>query len=148
VRSTLLAVGVALAISAVGSVVFTVALHDSAASGLVTFVMFGGLAGLAAGFLAWEVASNRVCPRCAREQAAAAPVCAACGYDLRARPRFVCSEGHRPAFEPGLCDCGRRLVPLAPAPIGTHLLRTVWVAVGFFVAVVLVGLVLTLAGGS
>src|SRR5512133_2442535 len=89
VRSTLTAVGVALAASAVGSVLFTVALHDSVGSGLVTFAIFGGLAALSAGFLAWELASQRVCPRCGFENSAVGATCAACGYDVRGRPRFA-----------------------------------------------------------
>ena len=109
VRSTLTAVGVALAASAAGSALFTVAIHDSLASGLVTFGMFGSLAALTAGVLAWEVASLRICPRCGLENPPATAVCAGCGYDVQARPRFACSEGHRVAYAPGLCDCGRRL---------------------------------------
>ena len=56
VRSTLIAVGVALAASALASALFTVALDDSVGSGLVTFAIFGGLAALSAGVLAWELA--------------------------------------------------------------------------------------------
>ena len=80
------AVGVALAASALGSVLFTVALHDTVGSGLVTFAMFGGLAALSAGVLAWELASLRVCPRCGFENSAM-EACAGCGYDVRERPR-------------------------------------------------------------
>jgi hypothetical protein len=138
VRSTLLAVGVALGASALGSALFTMALHDTVGSGLVTFVIFGGLAALSAGVLAWELASLRVCPRCGYENPGLTAACAGCGYDVRARPRFACSEGHRVAFEPGLCDCGRRLLPLRPVPVARHALRAAWLALGFFL-LVLVG---------
>jgi hypothetical protein len=139
VRSTVTAVGVALAASAAGSALFTVALDDSVGSGLVTFVIFGGLAALTAGVLAWELASLRVCPRCGLENATAA-ACARCGYDVRGRPRFACSEGHQVAFEPGMCDCGRRLLPLRPVPVARHALRAAWLALGFFLLVLVVAL--------
>jgi len=51
VRSTLLAVGVALLASALASTLFTLALHDTVGSGLITFAIFGGLAALSAGVL-------------------------------------------------------------------------------------------------
>jgi ribosomal protein L37E len=137
VRSTLTAVGVALAASAVASALFTVALHDSVGSGLVTFAIFGGLAALSAGVLAWELASQRVCPRCGHENSAVA-ACAACGYDVRERPRFACSEGHRVAYEPGMCDCGRRLLALRPVPVARQALRAAWLALGFFLLVLAV----------
>lgn len=141
VRSTLLAIGVALAASALGSALFTMALHDTVGSGLVTFVIFGGLAALTAGVLAWELASLRVCPRCGLENSGLTAACAGCGYDVRARPRFACTEGHRVSFEPGLCDCGRRLLPLRPVPVARHALRAAWLALGFFL-LVLVGAML------
>jgi hypothetical protein len=144
VRSTLLAVGVALVVSALASAVFTVALHDTVGSGLVTFMIFGGLAALTAGVLAWELASLRVCPRCGQENPGLTAACAGCGYDVRARPRFACTEGHRVAFEPGLCDCGRRLLPLRPVPVARHALRAAWLALGVFL-LVLVGAMLASA---
>ena len=146
VRSTLLAVGVALLGSALASVLFTMALHDTVASGLVTFAIFGGLAALSAGVLAWELASLRVCPRCGHENPGLTTACAGCGYDVRARPRYACTEGHRVAFEPGLCDCGRRLLALRPVPVGRHALRAAWLALGFFL-LILVGALLA-GGGS
>ena len=135
VRSTLLAVGVALAASALASTLFTLALHDTVGSGLVTFAVFGGLAALSAGVLAWELASLRVCPRCGHENPGLTAACAGCGYDVRARPRFACTEGHRVAWEPGLCDCGRRLLALRPVPVARHALRAAWLALGFFLLV-------------
>jgi hypothetical protein len=140
VRSTLVAVGVALAASALGSALFTVALDDSVGSGLITFAIFGSLAALSSGVLAWELASLRICPRCGYENSAMA-VCAGCGYDVAARPRFACSEGHRVAFEPGMCDCGRRLLALRPVPVARHAMRAAWLALGFFLLVLVVALV-------
>ena len=147
-RLTLTAVAAALVVSALGSVAFTVALHDTVASGLLTFAMFGGLAAVTAGVLAWEVASGRTCPRCRTENRAPLSRCAGCGYDMRARPRFACTEGHRVAYAEGLCDCGRRLLRLHPVPLGRHLLRVVCFALAFFVLVVVVGIVATMMGAG
>jgi hypothetical protein len=145
IRSTVTAVGVALAASAVGSALFTMALDDSIGSGLVTFAIFGGLAALSAGVLAWELASMRVCPRCGLENTASG-ACAGCGYDVRGRPRFACTEGHRVTFEPGMCDCGRRLLALRPVPVARHALRAAWLAVGFFLLVLVAAMLAS--GGS
>ncbi len=146
VRSTVTAVAVALVASALGSALFTVALHDTVGSGLVTFAMFGGLAALTAGVLAWELASLRVCPRCGFENSAMA-ACASCGYDVRERPRFACSEGHRVAYEPGMCDCGRRLLALRPVPVAKHALRAAWLALGFFLLVLVVAVLASSMSG-
>jgi hypothetical protein len=146
VRSTLIAVGVALGASAVGSTLFTMALDDTVGSGLITFAVFGGLAGLSAGVLAWELASLRICPRCGLENTAT-ETCAGCGYDVRTRPRFACSEGHRVAFEPGMCDCGRRLLALRPVPVGRHAMRAAWLALGFFLLLLIVAM-LASGGGT
>ena len=142
-RSTAIAVCAALVLSALGSAAFTVALDDTFASGLVTFAMFGGLAALTAGMLAWEISSRRSCPRCGVESAPPARSCVACGYDLRSRPRYACSEGHRVAYEPGLCDCGRRLLELRPVPIGRHLARAFWLALAVFGLMILIDALLT-----
>jgi len=143
-RTTTIAITIALAVSALGSMAFTVALHDTLTSGLVTFVMFGSLAALSAGVLAWEVASRRVCPRCGAENADPGAACGACDYDLRARPRFACTEGHSVAYEGGLCDCGRRLLPLRPVAIGGRVARTFWLALAFFLAFLLLEALLTM----
>jgi len=143
VRSTAVAVCSALVLAALGSVALTVMFDDSLASGLATFAMFGGLASLTAGVVAWELCSRRACPRCGVESRAATRTCVACGYDLRTRPRFACTEGHRVAYEPGLCDCGRRLLELRPAPMGRHLARALWLALGFFGLMLLIDALLT-----
>jgi hypothetical protein len=143
VRSTAVAVCSALVLAALGSVAFTLAVDDSVASGLMNFAMFGGLAALTAGVVAWELSSRRSCPRCGIENSAPPRTCAACGYDLRTRPRFACTEGHRVAYEPGLCDCGRRLLELRPVAIGRHVARVFWLALGLFGLMLLIDAVLT-----
>jgi hypothetical protein len=144
-RSTLIAVSVALVVSALASAAFTIALNDSVASGLVTFLTFGGLAALTAGVVAWEVSSLRACPRCGLENSSRPRACGACGYDLRARPRYACTEGHV-AYRPGLCDCGRRLLELRPAPIGRHLVRALLLAVVVFGIAILLDALLARGG--
>jgi hypothetical protein len=143
VRSTAIAVCSALTLAALGSVAFTVALDDSLASGLITFAMFGGLASLTAGVVAWELSSRRACPRCGIESPGPPRMCVACGYDLRTRPRFACTEGHRVAYEPGLCDCGRRLLELRPVAMGRHVARVFWLALGVFGLMLLIDALLT-----
>jgi hypothetical protein len=141
-RATLTAVAVALTVSALGTAVFTVSLGESVADGLLNFLTFGGLAALTAGVLSWELASSRVCPRCRREGPRGAAGCANCGYDLRTRRRFACSEGHVVAYEPGLCDCGRRLLELGPVPVLRHAMRTLLLA---FAVVAALGIAALLA---
>ena len=142
VRSTTIAVSSALVLAALGSVALTIAFDDTLASGLMTFGMFGGLAALSAGVLAWEVTSRRACPRCGTESSSPR-TCVACGYDLRERPRFACSEGHRVHYESGLCDCGRRLLALRPAPLGRHVARAFWLALAVFMVLLLLDALLT-----
>jgi hypothetical protein len=145
-RTTLASVVVALCASALATVGMTAVLHDSLGSGLINFATFGSLAALTAGVLAWELTSNRVCPRCRREGERRAPACATCSYDLRERPRFACTEGHALAFEPGMCDCGRRLIQLRAVPVVRHALATVGVALAVFAALVLAAVLAAVAG--
>ena len=72
--------------------------------------------------------------------------CARCGYDVRERPRYACTEGHRVAYDPGMCDCGRRLLPLRPVPMAKHALHAAWLALGFFLLVLVVAMLAS--GGS
>jgi hypothetical protein len=140
VRSTLTAVAVALAASGFAVTVFALAVGESFAGGLLDFALFGGLAALTAGVLAWELAGSRLCPRCGAEGGRGALLCRTCGYDLRARPRYACSEGHVVSFEPGMCDCGRRLLKLRPDPILRHAVNSIMFGVVFFVAMVIAAL--------
>lgn len=72
-------------------------------------LVYGGLLGLASGFVAVDRFHARQCPRCRARPPRDAERCPACDHDLVARPRFACSERHRTYVEPGLCACGRRL---------------------------------------
>ena len=44
------------------------------------------------------------------------------------------------AFDPGMCDCGRRLLALRPVPVAKHALRAAWLALGFFLLVLVVAM--------
>lgn len=78
-------------------------------------VVYGGLVGLAAGFVAVDRLQARQCPSCRRRVTRHDDRCDDCGYDLVARPRFACDERHGIYLEEGLCDCGRRLKRLPTA---------------------------------
>lgn len=136
-RLTLIAVGAALLAAGLGSAAVTAALHQPIRDGLLDFVVFGGLAAITAGVLTWELAGTRYCPRCAHENARKAAACAACAYDLATRPRFACSEGHRVAYEPGMCPCGRRLLALRAPEVGRHALNSVAIALVVFLGFLL-----------
>jgi hypothetical protein len=80
---------------------------------LAAVLVYGGLLGLAAGFVTIDRLHARQCPRCHERARRGAEACPACGYDLRERPRFTCDQGHGPYLDDrGLCPCGRRLVRL------------------------------------
>lgn len=71
-------------------------------------LVYGGLLGLAAGFVYVDRVHARQCPRCTQPGGQAGR-CPTCGYDLETRPRFACEQRHAVYVEDGLCDCGRRL---------------------------------------
>jgi hypothetical protein len=81
----------------------------------VAALVYGGLLGLATGFVAYDRVQARQCPLCSTRNIRGARVCEDCGYDLERRPRFACTERHAIHLEPGMCDCGRRLQQLAVA---------------------------------
>jgi hypothetical protein len=145
-RLTLIAVSAALLVSGIATVAITLALHQPLSSGLLDFGIFGSLAAGAAGVLAWELAGNRCCPRCRHENRSRTVACAGCGYDLVTRPRFACSEGHRLAYEPGMCDCGRRLLALRAPRVARHALNSVVLALATFLAVLIVAQLIAHAG--
>lgn len=118
------------------------ALRFDLASSTVSFVMFGLLFGGTAAFLGGEVARYRRCPRCDHQQQARPAACPDCGYDVRGRPIYLCSERHAPAYEPGLCDCGRRLQQWVPPDVAGHVKRSLWIGAAIFTALVLGGLLL------
>lgn len=81
-------------------------------------VVYGGLLGLAAGFVAADRVQARQCPRCGERSPRDAAGCDACGYDLARRPRFACEERHLVHLDrrgDGRCPCGRPLEPLPTA---------------------------------
>jgi len=71
-------------------------------------LVYGGLLGLAAGFVAVDRFHARMCPRCGERGDRSQVTCAVCGYDRVRRPRYACSEGHEIRLAPGTCSCGRR----------------------------------------
>ena len=87
----------------------------TAADVVVAAFVYGGLLGLAAGFVAVDRLHARQCPRCTTRNLKRATACEDCGYDLVRRPRYACSERHAVHLEPGLCECGRRLQELEVA---------------------------------
>jgi hypothetical protein len=72
-------------------------------------VVYGGLLGLAAAFVAVDRLQSRQCPRCTTRNERGATACVECAYDVVRRPRYACAERHQVYVGPGLCDCGRRL---------------------------------------
>ena len=132
---------IATAITAVLTFGAGALLHHDMAQTAISFVIFAALFAGTAAFLGVEVASARRCPRCETQQTARVGDCPSCGYDVKRRPRFVCSEMHG-AFEPGLCACGRRLQPWVPPDIGVHVKRSVYWGAAILVAMVVTGLVL------
>lgn len=98
-------------------VLIPIAMMTSSSAGevVVAAVVYGGLLGLAAGFVTGDRLQARQCPRCTTRNLRRARACEDCGYDLVRRPRYACSERHRVHVEPGLCACGRRLQELEVA---------------------------------
>ena len=133
----------AITVAVTGVIVYGVAqaLHHDLGETTVSFVMFAGLFGGTAAFLAHEVAAYRRCPRCGTQQTGRPGDCPDCGYDVRTRPRYVCDAGHA-TLDEGVCDCGRRLRPYVPPDIGGRVARMVWAGVALLVALVVTGLLL------
>jgi hypothetical protein len=114
-------------------------------------VVYGGLLGLAAGFVATDRLQARQCPRCHDRQVRGAEVCTACGYDLVARPRFACSEHHRAYLDAGgdgRCSCGRWLERLPTVRgIGPQVVATLRIGGLLLGFLLLMGIVLNLLEG-
>lgn len=106
-------------------------------------VVYGGLLGLAAGFVYVDRVHARQCPRCGTRSHRGQATCAECGYDLERRPRYVCEERHGVALEPGLCGCGRRLHEL-PAVRGVGREIVVMLRIGGWLLAFLLGIGLLL----
>lgn len=91
-------------------------LGDATAGDVVgAAIVYGGLLGLATGFLYVDRVHSRQCPRCGDRSPRGTDACPTCSYDLEERPRFACEERHGIRLEAGLCDCGRRLQQLPVA---------------------------------
>lgn len=88
----------------------------------VSFVMFAALFGGTAWFLGNEVATYRATPH---------------------RDRYVCSEGHV-SYDPGVCDCGRRLQLYVPPDIWPRIRRMLWLGLAMFVVLMGTGIALNL----
>lgn len=77
-------------------------------------VLYGGLLGLAAGFVAVSRLQARQCPACHRRHDRGTARCV-CGYDLQERPRYTCPRRHGIYLGPGTCQCGETLGRLRTA---------------------------------
>lgn len=112
-------------------------------------LVYGGLLGLAAGFVYVDRVHGRQCPRCGRRGERGESRCPGCGYDLEERPRFACEERHATYLEPGLCACGRRLQPLPVARgIGRELAVMLKIGAWLLAFLLGLGLLLQVTGGG
>jgi hypothetical protein len=122
-------------------------------------LVYGGLLGLAAGFVATDRLQARQCPRCRTRQASTSDGrryrpperCARCGYDLIERPRYACPERHLAFLDDGgdgRCPCGRHLERLPVARgVGPQVIATVKIG-GFLLAFLLaMGVILRVLEG-
>lgn len=132
---------VATAVTAVLVYGTALALRHDLGETTVSFVLFAGLFGGTAAFLGAEVARFRKCPRCGEQQTDRVRDCPNCGYDVKARPRFVCTEGHA-SYDPGLCACGRRLQPWTPPDVSRHVKRSIYIGLAILVAMIITGALL------
>lgn len=140
-RVVALAAAAPVVLAAVVLTPVAVMTSSSAGDVVVASLVYGGLLGLASGFVAVDRMHARQCPRCTTRNLRRATACEDCGYDLVRRPRYACSERHEAHVSPGLCDCGRRLQEIDVArgvgPEVRFMLRAgVWLLV-FLVAVAL-----------
>lgn len=131
--------GVATAVTAVLTYGGAAALRLDLLSTTVSFLMFATLFGGTAAFLAAEVTAHARCPRCGWQQQGRPGSCPRCRYDVAARPRFVCDEGHS-AYEPGICDCGLRRRMWQPPDVRGPIVRTLLIGAAIFAALVVTGL--------
>lgn len=114
-------------------------------------VVYGGLLGLAGGFVATDRLQARQCPRCRERGARGRAVCAVCGYDLEHRPRFACSERHLAYLDvdgDGRCECGRRLEPLPmPRGVGPQVVATLKIGAFLLAFLLAMGVLLNVLEG-
>lgn len=114
-------------------------------------IVYGGLLGLAAGFVATDRLQARQCPRCDQRHARGTERCPACGYDLVERPRYACPERHLAYLDTdgdGRCECGRWLEQLPSARgVGPQVVATLRIG-GYLLAFLLaIGLLLNVLEG-
>lgn len=147
-RRRVLAVGLApVGLAAAGLFVVALLGPASIADALVAAAVYGGMIGLAAGFVYVDRLHARQCPRCGWRRDRTDAACARCGYDLEGQPRYACSERHRVYVEPGLCECGRRLAELAPPRgIGREVVTALKVGAWLLAFLVGVGVLLQVVG--
>jgi ribosomal protein L40E len=114
-------------------------------------VVYGGLLGLAAGFVATDRLQARQCPRCGARHPRGDEACDTCGYDLLERPRYACEERHLVHLDrrgDGCCPCGRQLEPLpTPRGVGPQVVATLKIGGLLLVFLVTVGVVLNVVEG-
>lgn len=141
----LVAVAALAPVGLAAAVLVPIAMGTDATAGdvVVAAIVYGGLLGMASGFVAVDRIQARQCPRCTTRNRRRAPACEACGYDLVRRPRYACSERHEVHLSPGMCDCGRRLHQLEVARGVGHEVRFMLRAGAWLLAfLVVVGLLL------
>lgn len=118
-------------------------LGASAADVVGASLLYGGLVGAAAAFVAVDRFHARQCPRCREHTERGTTRCPACAYDLQERPRYACTEGHQVYLDAGLCACGRRLQPLPTARgVGPQVRFMVKIGVWLLAFLIGVGLLL------
>jgi hypothetical protein len=107
-------------------------------------LVYGGLLGLAVGFVAVDRLQARQCPRCRSRPERGAEVCLTCGYDLEHRPRFACEERHLVYLDDdGSCECGRRLQPLPIVRgVGREIVFMIKLGAGLLIFLLVIGVVL------
>jgi hypothetical protein len=114
-------------------------------------LVYGGLLGLAAGFVATDRLQARQCPRCHERQPRGSEVCATCGYDLEERPRYACGERHIAYLDDagdGRCACGRWVERLPSARgVGPQVVATLKIGAFLLVFLLAVGVLLNVLEG-
>lgn len=130
------------------ALVTALTLTDVVGSALV----YGGLLGLAAGFVATDRLQARQCARCRTSHPRrAAGRCEVCGYDLEERPRYACPDRHLLFLDDGgdgRCPCGAWLEPLPTARgVGPQVVATLKIGAFLLLFLVVMGVVLNLLEG-
>jgi hypothetical protein len=151
-RSWVAAAAVAPIVLALGVLLPVALLTTVTATDVVSAaIVYGGLLGLAAGFVATDRLQARQCPRCSRRQPPGRATCPACGYDTTVRPRFACSERHLVYLDDegdGRCTCGRWLERLPEARgVGPQVVATLRVGALLLVFLLAMGVVLSVLEG-